>query len=196
LVAVHEPPAACRPQDPFTHVAGAVHCALVVHVFRQVSVVVSQRPGAQLAFAGVTHMPVPLHVAGGVRVDAVGQLAAAHWVPEAYRAHWPAAHWPVVPQVVATCAAHMPCGSGPVATLVQVPLLLARLQAWQGKLQALLQHTPWAQVDVVHSVPTEQEAPGGFRPQLLIMPFMPQMLGGMHSTPVALQAVKHLLALQ
>jgi hypothetical protein len=91
LVAVHVPPVGWSPQDPFTHVAGAVHCALVVHVLTQVKVVVSQRPGAQLMVAGVMHMPVPLHVAGGVRVG-VAQLAAKHWVPEAQRAHCPTAH--------------------------------------------------------------------------------------------------------
>ena len=89
----------------------------------------------------------------------------------------------------------MPWGSGPLATLVQVPMLLVRLQAWQGWLQALLQQTPWAQIEVEHSLPVEQEAPGGLSPQLLIMLFMPQMLGAMHSALV-LQAEKHLLALQ
>ena len=80
-LAIHEPPAGCRPHEPFTQVAGAVHCALLVQVFTQVSEVVSHRPGAQLALVGVTHMPVPLHVEGGVRVDVVGQAAGAHCVP-------------------------------------------------------------------------------------------------------------------
>ncbi len=68
-------------------VAGAVHWALVVHVLLQFRVVVSQRPGAQLAMPGVTQVPVPLHAEGGVRVEAVGQLGAAHCVPAAKRAH-------------------------------------------------------------------------------------------------------------
>jgi hypothetical protein len=196
LGAVQEPPAACRPHEPPTQVAGGVHCAFVVHVFTQVSVVASHRPGAQFAFAGVTHIPVPLHIAGGVRVDAVGQVAGAHCVPAAYRAHCPAAHWPVVPQVAIACAAHMPCGSGPLATLVHVPIDPFRLQAVQAAPQAVVQQTPWAQMLVAHSAPVEQEAPGGFNPQLLIMPFMPQKAGEMHSTLLAVHAVKHLVALQ
>jgi hypothetical protein len=87
LVEVQEPPGPCRPHEPPTQVAGAVHWALVVHVFTQASVALSHRPGAQFAFAGVMHMPVPLHDAGGVRVEAVGQIAGAHCVPAAYLAH-------------------------------------------------------------------------------------------------------------
>jgi hypothetical protein len=98
-VAVQAPPTPTSPHDPLTQVAGAVHCALVVQVLLHVSVVASQRPGAQLVFAGVVHVPLPLHVDGGTRVEAFMQLGARHWVPEAQRAHCPAAHWPVVPQV-------------------------------------------------------------------------------------------------
>ncbi|MES1206403.1 MAG: hypothetical protein ABUS79_10740 [Pseudomonadota bacterium] len=72
---------------PFTQTAGAVHCGLVVHVLLQVVVTESHRPGAQFVPPGVTHAPAPLHVAGGIRVEAVMHRAAAHWVPEAQRAH-------------------------------------------------------------------------------------------------------------
>jgi hypothetical protein len=68
------------PHDPFTHVAGAVHCESVVHVLLQVKLPVSQRPGAQLTTPGVTQVPLPLHMDGGVRVDAEGHRGAMHWV--------------------------------------------------------------------------------------------------------------------
>ena len=142
-VDVHDPPPPASPHDPFTQVAGAVHCAFVVHVFRQIAAVVavagSHRPGAQLVVAGFTQVPVPLQVDGGVRVDAVGQLATTHCTPNACRAQAPAAHWPVVPQVDGACTAHIICGSGPLTTLLQLPRVAARAQEWQAVLQALLQ---------------------------------------------------------
>ena len=93
------------------------------------------------------------------------------------------------------CVAHIPCGSGPLATFVQVPIDPFRLQAVHGAPQVVVQQTPCAQMLVLHSPPLEHDAPGGFNPQLLIMPFMPQLAGAMHSTLLA-QAVKHLVALQ
>jgi hypothetical protein len=71
-----------------------------------------------------------------------------------------------------------------------------RLQAVHGEPQAVVQQTPCAQMLLTHSVPTEHAAPAGFNPQLLIMPFLPQMLGAMHSTLLAVHAEKHLVALQ
>lgn len=47
----------------------------------------------------------------------------------------------------------------------------------------------------MHSLADEQAAPFGLRPQLLMTPFMPQMLGAMHWALVV-QAVKQRLALQ
>lgn len=174
--------------------AGAVHCALVVQVFTHVNVVVSQRPGAQFATAGTTHIPVPLQVPGGVRVEVVGQLAAAHCEPAGYRAHWPAAHCPVVPHELIGWVAHLPCGSGPLATLVQVPADAVRLHAVQAASQAVEQQTPCAQIADSHSGPAEQAAPKGLRPQLFAI-FSPHMNGAMHSALVV-QALKHLFALQ
>ena len=172
-----------------------MHCALVVQVLLQVSDVASQRPGAQFAFPGVTQVPVPLQVDGGCRVDAVGQLAATHCVPDARTAHCPAAHWPVVPQVACAWTAHMPCGSAPLFTLVQMPFVAGKLQAWQAVLHALLQQTPCAQKLLRHSLPAEHVAPGGLRPQLLIIPFMPQTRGDTHWASVV-HELKHLVALQ
>jgi hypothetical protein len=183
----------CSPHEPATHVAGAVQSALVVQVFTQAPPV--QRPGAQLVVAEGTQVPPPLHIPAGVRVDVVGQLAAVHCVPAAHREQLPFEHRPVVPQVVCAWTAHLPCGSTPPATLVQLPVVPARLQAWHALLHELLQQTPWAQKPLAHSIPAEQAPPFGFRPQLLIIPFIPQMFGAMQSALVV-QAAKHLVALQ
>ena len=63
-------------------------------------------------------------------------------------------------------------------------------------LQALVQQNPWAQKPLAHCVALEQAAPIGASPQLLIIPFMPQMFGVMHSTLDAVQAVKQASTLQ
>ena len=78
--------------DPFAQTAGDVHCALVVQVLLHVRLVASQRPGAQFMFAGATHVPDPLQVAGGVRTEALMQRAGWHCVPAAQRAHCPPLH--------------------------------------------------------------------------------------------------------
>lgn len=197
LLVVHEPPLGSRPHEPFTHIAGEVHwggvVVAVVQLLVQFNVVVSHLPGAQLVFAGVTHVPVPLQAEGGRRVDAVGQAAGKHWVPDGWKAHAPPAHCPVVPQELAAVEAQRP--SPPELMLLQTPTEPARLHALQAAVQAALQQTPWAQKLLLHSFPAEHVAPFGFRPQLLIMPFMPQMLGAMHWALVV-QAVKQRLALQ
>jgi hypothetical protein len=79
-------------------------------------------------------------------------------------------------------------------TLAQVPTVPARLHARQAVLQALLQQTPCEQKLLAHSAAAEQAAPGGLRPQLLTMPFIPQVAGARHCV-LAVQAVKHRLAL-
>jgi hypothetical protein len=101
----------------------------------------------------------------------------------------------LVPQVDAACVAQIRCGSAPLLTKVQVPVLPARLQAWQKLLQELLQHTPSAQKLLRHSLAAEQDAPGGFRPQLLMTPFIPQVLGAMHIA-LLVHEPKHWVALQ
>lgn len=192
-MAVQAPPFGSKPQDPITQVAGAVQSPLVAQVLIQAPPV--QRPGAQVVVGEGTQVPPPLHIPAGVRVDAVGQLAGIHCVPAPQREQLPFEHRPVVPQVAAAWTAHLPCGSTPPATLVQLPVVPERLQAWQALLQELLQQTPWAQNPLAHSVAAEQAPPFGFRPQLLITPFIPQMLGGMQLLLVV-QALKHLVALQ
>ena len=195
MLPVHEPPLGSRPHDVPTHMAGAVHwlAAPTVQVFTQLDVAISQRPGAQLVTAGVLHVPEPLHVDGGFRVEAVGQAAGMHCVPAGWKAHAPLVHCPVVPQVPAAVVWQRP--SAPELMFVQLPTLPAWLQALHAAVQAALQHTPCAQKLLVHSLAAEHEAPFGFKPQLLIMPFMPQMFGMMHWALVV-HAVKHLFALQ
>ena len=102
---------------------------------------------------------------------------------------------PVVPQVLWAWTAHLPCGSAPLCTSVQVPAEPRRLQAVQAPVQAVSQHLPWAQCVLPHSLLAEQSAPIGFGPHELMFPFWPQVLGGMHWLSVV-QAPKHLLALQ
>ena len=66
-------------------------------------------------------------------------------------------------------------------------------------MHALLQQTPCEQNPLAHSLLPEQGEGIGLRPhELMLLPFMPQMLGGMHSVfaLVVVQAVKHLLTLQ
>ena len=101
----------------------------------------------------------------------------------------------MVPQVVEAVAGQRPSGSPPEFTLLQLPTVPARLHDLQAPLQAALQQTPCAQKLLLHSFGAEQRAPSGFSPQLLIIPFMPQMFGVMHWAFVV-HAVKHLFALQ
>jgi hypothetical protein len=61
--------------------------------------------------AAVAQFPAPSHFAAGVSV-VVGfpfeQVAALHCVPAGHFAHCPEMHWAVVPQVEASCGAHIP----------------------------------------------------------------------------------------
>ena len=75
---MHDPPFGSSPHEVPTQVAGAVHIVLVVQLLTQVRVALSQRPGAQFAVAGVGQLPLPSHVEGGRRVEAVRQAAAKH----------------------------------------------------------------------------------------------------------------------
>jgi hypothetical protein len=81
------PPFGSRPHEPPTQVAGGVHWVSAVQMLVQDSAVVSHRPGAHEAVAGVTQVPAPSHLATGFCVPAVGQLAAAHWLLAGHFAH-------------------------------------------------------------------------------------------------------------
>ncbi|MEP6654344.1 MAG: hypothetical protein ABJA82_13360 [Myxococcales bacterium] len=74
-----------------------------------------------------------------------------------------------------------------------MPLALAQL--WQAPPQLLLQQTPSTQKLLEHSAAAEHLAPSGLRPQLLMSPFMPQVLGATHCA-LDVQALKQRSALQ
>lgn len=191
-VVVHVPPFGSSPHEPPTQVAGAVHWVSLLHTLVQALAVASQRPGAHEVGVGVTQVPAPSHLAAGFWVLAVGQLAPAHWLPAANFAHCPATQDPVVPQLEAGRTGHRPFGSGPEATLAQVPWDPFRLQAWQAPVQVELQQNPDTQCPCRHCVSAEQEAPSFDSPHELPT----HELGGeMHCTLVR-QVVKHLVPLQ
>lgn len=166
-VAEQVPPFGSRPHEPPAQLAGAVHCASVVQMLVQARAAGSHRPGAQATVAGATQIPAPSHLATGFWVEAVGQLAPAHWLPAAHFAHCPALHEPVVPQVDTAWAGQRPFGSSPLAMLVQTPREAGRVQAWQAAVQAELQQIPETQWACRHWVSDEQAAPSGDWPQTL-----------------------------
>lgn len=161
VVAVQVPPFGRSPHDPPTQVAGAVHCVLTVQVLAQARAVPSQRPGAHETVAGLTQVPAPSHLAAGFWVEALGQVAAPHWLLAGHLAHWPAVQVPVVPQLDTGCVGQRPSGSAPPVTPLQVPREPGRLQAWQAAVQAELQHVPDTQCPCWHWVSVEQFAPSG-----------------------------------
>jgi hypothetical protein len=80
-VAVQGPPIGCKPQVRLPpQVAGAKQLVAWLAVVQLVLHAPPQHVyGAQLVGAGVTHVPVPLHVEAAMRIGAVGeQLAATH----------------------------------------------------------------------------------------------------------------------
>jgi len=129
-------------------------------------------------------LPAPSQRDGGVSAEEGGppgsHFPGLQTVELEYSAHWPAAHMPVVPQLLCAVAWHTPWGSAPLCTSLQVPSEPARLQAVQAPVQATLQHLPCAQWALEHSLSLEQSAPRGFGPHELMLPFWPQLFGGMH----------------
>lgn len=96
--------------------------------------------------AGVLQAPLPSQVEAGVTEDALAQTAALQFTPLSRYAQAPPTQFPVVPQALVVFATHLPCGSGALsATALQVPTFSGRLQAMHPSVQAVSQHTPWAQ---------------------------------------------------
>jgi hypothetical protein len=123
--------------------------------------------GKQLLVFGVTHFPLPSHANAAVD-ESPSELQAAppQFLPLSQAAHAPDLHNPVVPHVSWLVEAQTPCGSGvPSATAVHNPAEAVRLQLMQASVQALLQHTPWAQAFDWQSSPALHTAPIGFLPQ-------------------------------
>jgi len=123
----------------------------------------------------VTQVPAPSQREGGVSAEDGGppgsHFPGLQTVVFEYRAHWPAAHMPVVPQVLWAVAMQIPWGSAPLCTSLQVPSEPARSQALHAPVQALSQHLPWAQWVLEHSLSLEQSAPRGLGPHELMFPF-------------------------
>src|SRR5512134_2500425 len=93
--------------------------ALPVHDVRQAPV--PHAYGLQLLFETVWHVPVPLQVRAGVKVDAE-QAGATHCVPVTYNRHAPAPlHVPSLPQLMEPASVHWLSGSAPAGTLAHVP---------------------------------------------------------------------------
>jgi hypothetical protein len=83
-------------------------------------------------------------------------------------------------------------GSGLFAgTLVQAPIAPDSAHDLQAVAQAVAQQTPCAQLADTHSVPAEQKAPFGFRPQELPVQTLPE-----EQFASIAQLPKHLVPLQ
>jgi hypothetical protein len=119
---------------------------------------VPQTNGVQATVPGVPQAPLPLHEAAGVNA-APTQVAPPHETFVAACWQVPLAlQRPVLPQV--PFGAQPARGAEvPAGTFVQVPGLLARLQAWQVPQPLLAQQTPSAQKPEPHSLVVVQAAP-------------------------------------
>jgi hypothetical protein len=72
---------------------------------------------------------------------------------------------PFAPHVEASCATHVPVGSGePVGTSVHWPMVPLSAHERQAPVQAVAQQMPCAQKPEPHSPGLEQNAPVGFFP--------------------------------
>ena len=159
---------------------GARQSAFVVHVVLHAPV--PHMYGEQDEDAGVLQVPPPLQVAAGVSVEPVlGQLAAAHCVPEAY---WRQAPLPLQnpsrPQVEAATIVQLFSGSWPAGTEAQVPREVEIAHDRQVPAHAVEQQTFCAQIPELHSLPAAQLDPLGLLPQLPPM----QTFGAAQSVPV------------
>jgi hypothetical protein len=115
--------------------------ALLVHVVLHAPV--PQLYGEHEDVVGVLQVPDPLQVADDVSVEPV-QVAARHWVPEAYFWQPPApSQKPVWPQVDAATILQVVVGSAPPAgTAEQVPSFPVTAHELQVPVHAVPQQTP------------------------------------------------------
>jgi hypothetical protein len=155
------------PQWPVeSHRLPAEHCVLSVQDELQSLPLALQVYGAHMRLLPASQRPAPSQVESAVRVPLL-QLAAAQVVPAAYLWQTPApSQVPSVPQVERACTVQVPEGSEPpAATAVHVPLRPVSEQDMQVPVQAVLQHTPWAQNrPEAQSVAFAQMAPTGEPP--------------------------------
>ena len=156
-------PFGLSPHDPCTQVLGLMQSLSLRQGILQS--VPSQMKVPHVRSSGVTQAPAPSQVDSGVTEDMLAQTPSLQWVPLSVYAQAPPLHVPVVPHDKLSLATHLPCGSrAPSATVEQRPNDVTRLQAMHAPVQLSLQHTPWAQKPVPHSLPPLHFAPGGRRP--------------------------------
>lgn len=166
-------PFTLRPHDPFTQVAGGTQSlASVADVQLILHAPFSQTNPPHGWLDGVRQPPLPSQVEAGVTEDdgvedeVVTQTGAWQRVSVLKKAQVPLRQAPVVPQEDGSVVAHLPCGSGVSSgTGLHSPAELARLHAMHEPVQALSQHTPWAQKPDWHSPRSLQSVPLGLRPQ-------------------------------
>jgi len=133
-------------------------------VRRQVPLLLLQAYAPQSCVPLSTQAPEPLHMSAGVAVDGPPQAAAAHTVDAGYSAQLRLPEQiPVVPQVLAACAAHSLSGSVPATTAAHVPRLPAWLHFSQVPLHTPAQHTPSVQNPDEHSLLPPQASPLSLR---------------------------------
>lgn len=126
-----------------------------------------QAKGAHDCVLAGLHVPAPSQARPSVcAVAPAGQAGGAQAVPAPKRAQAPLpSQKPVVPQLAAPAFVHELVGSTPPAgTGAQVPGEAARAHDRQVPVQAVRQHTPWAQNPLAHSPPSPQATPGPLRP--------------------------------
>lgn len=158
-------PLGLSPHEPPLQVAGAAQSASLAQVDLQAFT--PQVNGKQEAAPGTMQVPAPSQVPPAVNVlPGMGQLAPAQAVPCGYFWQAPAWHLPSLPHEVGPWSLHSPAGSGrPVGTAVQSPMVPVIAHEKHEPSQAVAQQTPCAHWPDWHSVPVEQKAPLGLRPQ-------------------------------
>jgi len=155
---------------------------------------VPQMYGAQVEVAGATQVPVPEHLATGVKTEVAAlQAAVPHETLVAAWVQAPAPlQVPVLPQVADT--AHWPAGAVvPAVIAAQVP----RLPVWSQVLQVpqgpVPQQTPSVQKPLMHWLAVVQACPLGLSAQLLLVPDPWQVVGATQSVSAVQVVLQTLL---
>jgi hypothetical protein len=162
-------PFSSRPQRPSKHLVPDTHWLSEVQVFSQATPGWSHTTmGVQASVLPAAQAPAPSQRETR-RATPLLQLAGAQTVPAAYSRHLPRpSHRPSPRQEAAFWSGQPPAGSGvPLGTGVHTPADCGSAQETHEPVQALAQHTPWAQIPDAHSaaVASEQGSPLGFLPQ-------------------------------
>ena len=137
--------------EPFRHTPGAHSGSAVQNDAQEVPPLLHLK-GKQGRGCDATHVPLPLHVLGGVKTSPL-HASAAQTEPTTYLRQPPdPSHLPSNPHVAGAVGTHAACGSSaPTATAVHRPTEAARLQLTQAPTHAPSQQTPSAHWAVAHS---------------------------------------------